>query len=37
MRAAVLHEYGVPRAEDLQEPEAGPGQGGSHSKIVLVP
>jgi len=26
MRAAVLREYGVPRADDFQEPEAGPGQ-----------
>jgi hypothetical protein len=26
MRAAVLHEYGVPRADDFQEPIAGPGQ-----------
>lgn len=24
MRAAVLHEYGVPRADDFQEPVAGP-------------
>lgn len=26
MRAAVLHEYGVPRASDFEEPAAGPGQ-----------
>ncbi len=26
MRAAVLHEYGVPRADDFQEPQAGAGQ-----------
>lgn len=26
MRAAVLHEYGVPRADEFQEPEAGPEQ-----------
>jgi NADPH:quinone reductase-like Zn-dependent oxidoreductase len=26
MRAAVLHEFGVPRAEDFAEPEAGEGQ-----------
>jgi len=26
MRAAVLHEYGVPRVDEFQEPVAGPGQ-----------
>jgi NADPH2:quinone reductase len=26
MRAAVLHEYGIPRADDFDEPEAGPEQ-----------
>ncbi len=26
MRAAVLHEYGVPQADDFDEPHAGPGQ-----------
>src|SRR5271154_3240067 len=26
MRAAVLHEYGVPVADDFQEPLAGPGE-----------
>ena len=26
MRAAVLHEYGVPRADEFQEPAAGPEQ-----------
>lgn len=26
MRAAVLHEYGVPRADDFEEPSAGPEQ-----------
>jgi NADPH:quinone reductase-like Zn-dependent oxidoreductase len=26
MKAAVLHEYGVPRPDEFQEPEAGPGQ-----------
>ncbi len=26
MRAAVLHEYGVPRPDEFQEPEAGPEQ-----------
>src|SRR5271163_645609 len=26
MKAAVLHEYGVPRAEDFEDPSAGPGQ-----------
>jgi NADPH:quinone reductase-like Zn-dependent oxidoreductase len=26
MRAAVLHEYGVPRAGEFEEPRAGPGQ-----------
>ena len=26
MKAAVLHEYGVPRLDEFQEPEAGPGQ-----------
>jgi NADPH:quinone reductase-like Zn-dependent oxidoreductase len=26
MRAAVLHDYGVPSADDFEEPSAGPGQ-----------
>ncbi len=26
MKAAVLHEYGVPRADDFEDPSAGPGQ-----------
>jgi NADPH:quinone reductase-like Zn-dependent oxidoreductase len=37
MRAAVLHEYGVPRTDDFQEPDIGSAaSGGSEGAIVEV-